>query len=120
MSTHSFKWNGATITVRPGTARDIMQRRMIQARFIDAVDDIERIALFTFTQVVTQTTSIDGDVPFALPAGYNVESLRASLDAFLDMPQDLLLAWERALDAVDTPPGDPDLAPGDGKKKTSG
>lgn len=122
---HTVRYNGATITVHEQTGMDMMRARALLRRLLPAADDpdgdVWAQVYLTYVQVVTQA-EIAGDLGFSLPpVTAPLDAHRAAALALMDKPGALIQELENALNAVNMPPGDPDLAPpealADGQKK---
>jgi hypothetical protein len=115
---HTFTWRNVEITVHTQTGMDELDLDIIVFKLGDPTDIAESYKVRTFARIVTQTDEIKGDLGFKLPSrADSADALRAAMDALLAAPGRLTREWQIALKQVDTPPGDPDLAPGVDEKK---
>lgn len=113
---HTFRYNGASITIREQSGLDMMRARALLRRLLptdnDPEYDVWAQVYLTYAQVITQVASVEGELGFTLPpVTANAETHRAAAMALMEQPGALIAALENALNAVNTPPGDPDLAP---------
>jgi len=125
MQQRSFSFNGAIITVRSEIGADALDSRLIGRPLLARVGfdhrDVNRISYFV--ACVVQST-VEGDLGFPwVQPGAKEEDVFACYQAWLAAPIALVMEWTSAIDAVNVPPGDPDLFPPDAlpeeKKETS-
>lgn len=124
---YNFEWNGARVYVRQQTGMDMMRARVLLRKLTPAADDPDfdlwLQVYLVYAQIVTQIDRIEGALNIAFPPiGASAEEHRKAAEALMEQPAELIAQLERALDAANAPPGDPDLAPPetlDAKKKPS-
>ena len=108
-----FEWNGATFTVKPSTIRDEIQKETIAWKLseagINANDD--PLLLMRFLNCITQT-EITGAIGYEPPAATDTPAdLRASFEAWCNLPGDLYRDWRDAVQAANADPVAPELTP---------
>ena len=114
---HKFNYNGATITVRPPSGRDLIWQRVAYAKMLPgykAADyDYWLQLTASFSRIISQTVAIEGELDSALPGlNQSPEELRKSAEALLDIDRGELFAeWEDQIRAASEPVNDPDLVP---------
>lgn len=111
----TFTIHGASITVRPATIRDAIQRDLIMAALVDQYPD-NRVAVVLFATELAQSTmdgEIDGWVIPPVEAPEDV--IGASFAHWLDLPGAVYRAWQEAIAQVDGLVEEPDE-----EKKASG
>lgn len=113
---HSFRYQDTRIDVREQTGLDMMRARALLRRLLPADDEPEfdawAQAYLLYVQVVTQVERVDGVLALELPPlTADVDMHRAAATALMALPGAFVAALENALNAVNLPPGDPDLAP---------
>jgi hypothetical protein len=109
----TYEWGGARITVQSPTVRADNHAKIIGdylANDDDALADTYDI--MRFADCVTSIAAIEGDLAFAPPSRKATrEELRASFEAWLDMPKAFIEAWERAYAQVLTGGNEHALSP---------
>ncbi len=111
--TQMFEWGGATITVHPSTIRDEINKETIAWKLSDAgINANDNPLLFMrFLNCVTQSV-IAGDIGYVPPAATDSpDDLRASFEAWSNLPGDLYRDWRDAIQAVNADPVAPELTP---------
>ena len=116
-----FSYNGAAVTVSPANILTVFKRKMILRKLgLESIEnEAELDALLNFAYLNAQS-EIEGTFGFEwADANASSEELKATFQAWLALPADVGEQWIAEINAVDEPPGDPELAPFDGKKKTT-
>lgn len=101
--------DGVTFTVHSETGRDVIAKRYLYPKVI--TEGLEWELWYQFFRVLVQSTDVT--VPFAWPQMTDsVEVLQTARDEWYKLSGDVIRRWLKAIDDVDTPPGEPDLSPG--------
>lgn len=111
----TFRYNGATITVRPTTGMDVMRIRLMYRKLVPEPSDPDYDLWLMIAPVyvkMVQCSTIEGSLGFDWPSPTaDTNALRKAAEQLLMQSSDLYLRWEEELNQVDTPPNDPDLLP---------
>lgn len=124
---YDFQWNGARVYVRQQTGLDMMRARVLLRKLTPAASDPDFDLWFqvylVYAQIATQIDRVEGTLDMVFPPiGASAAEHRAAAEKLMEQPAELIAQLERALNAANAPPGDPDLAPPetlDPKKKPS-
>lgn len=121
MIDYTFKYNGASITIRTSSGLDYLNAQVANQKLskilfgdgdIDAEKDANVLGVFLFTQIITQTRTVNGDLGVNIP-DHNVsgDDLYNAYQTFMNnAPGKLVREFQAALHIVENP-GDEDLAP---------
>lgn len=111
MFTKTFEHGGVKATVRGSTGRDMfVKRQMIRRMNVDANDDLLWDASWEFVGVVSQSSDVE--VPFAWPSpSASGDELKAALDCWLDLSENILRIWINSLAEVERPAIETALTP---------
>lgn len=105
--------NNLVIVVRSETGRDLIAKRIVYRRVLNAdADENQLEQAVAFAAAVTQTVEIRGELGFPWPTvSASADELKAALECFLDLPSNLFRVWIDGIEEVNAPSGDPDLLP---------
>ena len=120
---HSFMHDGLTITIHARTGLDEMAQEVIYAHITDyalIVPTVKWHQATTYSQIVTQTDSIEGDADFKLPSEMaEPAEHKAFYGEFMMRTDGLIKAYRKALDTVDAAPTKPANADPKGEAASS-
>lgn len=109
----AIRYNGAKITLKPGTVRTRMRRSIILGKLgvKEGMADEDWLGISNYADFLTRT-DIDGDIGFAVPHnGASDADYLAGLDAFLEQPEAFYEAVVEPLLLMDSETNDSALTP---------
>ena len=109
----TYEWNGARITLQSPTVRADNYAKIIGDYLVGEDDALaDTYDIMRFADCVTSIVAIEGELAFTPPSRRATrEELRASFEAWLDMPKSFIEAWEHAYLQVLTGGNSRDLSP---------
>lgn len=111
MFTKTVNTQGVSFTAHTDTGRSYLAKKVIYRKVEIDTDNAQELEEWVaFTRALTQSSGVT--VPFPWPtAASSKEELIAAKDCWLDLPWQIISAWDSALTEVDTPPAsDSDLS----------
>jgi AcrR family transcriptional regulator len=113
---YDFQWNGARVYVRQQSGMDMMRARVLLRKLAPAATDpdfeVWLQVYLVYAQIATQIERVEGTLDMTFPPiGASADEHRVAAETLMAQPAELVAQLERALDAANAPPGDPDLAP---------